>query len=81
MVENRRKKGESFEAFLRRFNKRLLQSGKLIEFKKIRYARREPSRNMMRKSALRRLEVRAEREYLKKIGQLPEEEMQQQRRS
>jgi ribosomal protein S21 len=74
MVESRRKKGETFEAFLRRFNKRLIQSGKVLQFKKVRFHTNEVSRNLKRKSALSRLKIRAEREYLKKIGRLPEED-------
>jgi ribosomal protein S21 len=74
MVEVKRKKGESFESFLRRFSRRLLQSGKIIQFKKIRYHKKAPSRNLVRASALVKIENRAKREYLKKIGRLVEED-------
>ena len=80
MVEVKRKKGESFESFLRRFNKKLMQSGKIIQYKKIRFLNSDPSRNMQKKSALRRMEIREKREYLKKIGRLPEEDYRKRRR-
>jgi ribosomal protein S21 len=74
MVEIKRKRGESFEAFLRRFNKRIMQSGKILQFKKIKYHKKDISRNMQKKSALHRQKQSAKREYLKKIGKLPEED-------
>ncbi len=74
MAEIKRKRGETFESLLRRFHRKLQQSGKLIQSRKIRFHQRSKSRNMQRESALRRLEIRKEREYLRKIGKLPEEE-------
>jgi len=73
MVYAKRKKGETFEAFLRRFNKKLLHSGLLLQAKKIRYFKSFKSRNVMRTSALVRKKTREEREYMKKIGLLKEE--------
>ena len=73
MVEFRRKKGESFESFLRRFNRRLVQSGKLLEARaKSRHIPKK-SRNLQKKSALVRLSYKHEKEYLRKIGKLKEE--------
>lgn len=74
MAETKRKKGESFESLLRRFKKKIQQSGILIQSRKIRYYERPKSKNRRKSEALRRLEITAEREYLKKIGRLPEEE-------
>jgi len=71
--EIKRRKNESFEAFMRRVKKRWLQSGKILQVKKIRYHERDKSKNMRKKSALHRLQVSAKMEYLKKIGRLPEE--------
>jgi ribosomal protein S21 len=73
MVDVKRKKGETFEAMLRRFSKRLMQSGLLLQYKKVRYEAPHKSRNMNRKSALVRKQKRESHEYLKKIGRLPEE--------
>lgn len=73
MVQFKRKKGESFESFLRRFNKRLQQSGKLYEARKRRYHRKEQNDNARRESALVSLDLRDKKEYLRKIGKLKEE--------
>jgi ribosomal protein S21 len=72
--EIKRKKNESFEAFMRRVKKRWQQSGKILQVKKIQFHEREKSRTMRRKSALHRLTVASKMEYLKKIGRLPEEQ-------
>lgn len=72
MVQFKRKKGESFEAFLRRFNKRLQQSGKLMEARKGRYVKKEKNENQKKKSALVSRKLRAKKEYLRKVGKLEE---------
>ena len=73
MAEVKRKKGETFESFLRRFNKKLQQSGKLIQSRKIRFYERPKSRGRLREDALRRKEIGTKREYLKKIGKLKDD--------
>ena len=73
MAEIKRKKNESFEAFMRRVKKRWQQSGKILQVKKIQYYAGEKSRNMRKKSALHRLKMSNKIAYLKKIGRLPEE--------
>lgn len=71
--EVKRKRGETFESLMRRFSRRIQQSGRLLQAKKIRFHARDKSRNLRRASALRREELRKKREYLKKIGKLKEE--------
>lgn len=73
MAEIKRKKGETFESFVRRFNRKLQQSGKLIQSRKIRFHERTKSRTKLRADALRRKGITEKREYLKKIGQLKDE--------
>jgi ribosomal protein S21 len=73
VAEIKRKKTESFEAFMRRVKKRWQQSGKILQVKKIQFYDSGKSKNMRRKSALHRLNVAGKMEYLKKIGRLPEE--------
>ncbi len=73
MVEFKRKKGESFESFLRRFNKRLQQSGNLYVARKAQHRQSSKSRNLRKKSALIGLKMRSQREYQRKIGKLKEE--------
>ncbi len=71
--EVKRKKGETFESLLRRFSKRLQQSGRLIEARKKRFVMPEKSKLMRRRSALVKREIAGKREYLKKIGRLKED--------
>jgi ribosomal protein S21 len=73
VAEVKRKKGETFESLLRRFHKKLQQSGRLIQSRKIRFHDRPKNKNRVRREALRRKEIREKREYLKKIGKLKDE--------
>jgi len=73
MTEVKRRKGETFESLLRRFNKKMIQSGKILQAKKIRFLEKQPNKNLSKKLALRRKEIREQKEYLKKIGKLLEE--------
>ncbi len=73
MLEVKRKKGETFDALLRRFQRRMQASGRILQAKKIRFLKKDPSRTKRRDSALRREEKRIEYTYLAKTGQLPEE--------
>lgn len=73
MAEVKRKKGETFDALLRRFQRRYQQSGRGIQMKKIRFHKSEPSKTKRHRSALYRVVKRGEYEYLRKTGQLKEE--------
>ncbi|OGF21376.1 hypothetical protein A2Y83_02175 [Candidatus Falkowbacteria bacterium RBG_13_39_14] len=73
MQEVKRKKEESFESLLRRFNRRLQQSGKIIEVKQNKFFEKEPNKNKKKASALVRNKIRAKKEYLRKTGKLPDE--------
>lgn len=68
MVEVKRKDNESFESMLRRFSRRIQQSGVLIRARKIRFFDRKKSRNLQKVAARRRAQLRVEREELKKQG-------------
>ena len=72
MAEAKRKKGETFESLLRRFNKKVIQSGKILQAKKIRFLEKDPNKNLSKKLALRRKDIKEKKEYLKKIGKLEE---------
>ncbi len=74
MPEIKRKQGETFEAFFRRFTRAIQQSGKIIQARKVKYLEKTPSRNEEKKSALIKDKKRKEREYLKKIGKIDETE-------
>jgi ribosomal protein S21 len=80
MIETKRKKGETFESFLRRFNKRLMQSGVILEFKSKRYLTKKVSRNLQKESALVRQSFREKMDYLRSTGKLTEEQQRGKRR-
>ncbi len=73
MAEVKRKKGETFESLFRRFGKKIQQSGRLLQSKKVRYYESKKNKTATRAAAARREEIRIKRDYLKKIGKLPEE--------
>lgn len=73
MVEVKRKRGETFEAMLRRFNRRIQMSGKLLQAKTVRFFAEPRSKTARKRSALRKLELQRYYEKLKKLGKLPEE--------
>lgn len=73
MVEIKRKKGESFETFLRRFNKRLISSRKLSEVRERQHLKPKPNKSKQKTRALVGMQLHKKREYLKKIGKYKEE--------
>ncbi|MBD3310885.1 MAG: hypothetical protein GF349_00075 [Candidatus Magasanikbacteria bacterium] len=74
MSEVKRRKGESFEVFMRRVKKRWLQSGKLLQARKIQFYDPKKSKNMKKKEAVKRGQIISKTNYLRKIGKLPEED-------
>lgn len=79
-IEAKRKRGETFEAFLRRFNKRIMQSKVILEYKDKKYERKQLSKNLRNKLAISRKKYREKYEYMKKTGRLPEEKVKKGRR-
>lgn len=73
MLEQKRKKGESFENFLRRFNKDIIQSRKLQEVRSRKYVSKSKNKNSQKVSTLYGMKLKEKTEYLKKIGKLKEE--------
>jgi small subunit ribosomal protein S21 len=72
LVEVKRKDGESFESLLRRFNRKIQQSGVLVRARKTRFFEPIKSRNLLREDAIKRSIMRVEREELKKLGKWPQ---------
>ncbi|MBL8029860.1 MAG: 30S ribosomal protein S21 [Candidatus Doudnabacteria bacterium] len=70
LVEVKRKDNESFDSLLRRFNRKIQQSGVLIRARKTRFFQSTKSRNLQRVAARRRAQIKAEKEELKKQGKL-----------
>lgn len=69
-LEVKKQERESSQSLIFRFTKAIKQSGILLRARKIRFKRKEKSRDMRKKEALRREEMKKEYERLKKIGKL-----------
>ncbi|MDP3997882.1 MAG: 30S ribosomal protein S21 [Candidatus Andersenbacteria bacterium] len=72
MVEVKRRDNEGSDSVVRRFSRKVQQSGVLLQARKIRFHTRKKNRRRMREEAQRRTELQAEREHLIKIGELDE---------
>lgn len=68
-----RKKGESFDAFLRRTKRLWLRSGKILEVRRRQNFKSDKSKNMQNVSAVRREKLISKTTYLQRIGRIPEE--------
>jgi ribosomal protein S21 len=68
LVEVKKKENESFENLLRRFNRKVQQSGVLVRARKTRFFEPGKSRNLLRAAARRRTQIRAQKEESKKLG-------------
>jgi hypothetical protein len=79
-IEVKRKKGETFESFLRRFNKRLIQSKVILEFKGRAHEQKKHSRNKQNLLAVERKKYREKLEFMKKTGRLVEDKKKTKRR-
>jgi len=71
----KRRNGENTRSLLRRFSRRIQQSGILVRARKARFYEKNKSKREKRASALRREKIKAEKDKLKKLGLLDEEEM------
>lgn len=68
MVEVKKKDNESFDSLLRRFNRKIQQSGVLIRARKTRFFTPIKSRNLQKIAARRRSQIREQKEELKKFA-------------
>lgn len=71
MVEVKKKDGESFESLLRRFNRKIQQSGVLVRARKTRFFEPAKNKRTIREDARRRATNKEKREELKKTGKMP----------
>lgn len=74
MSEVKRKKGESFEAFLRRTKRMWKSSGKILQARKVKFFTAKKSKNVKRTQAVSKSKKISKTNYLRKIGKLPPEE-------
>jgi small subunit ribosomal protein S21 len=70
VVEVKRKEDESFDSLLRRFTRKMQQSGIVLRARKTRYFERSKSRNLRRRSAQHRAELSKLRDELKRLGKV-----------
>ena len=73
MVEVKRRDRETTGAMLRRFTRRVQQSGALLNARKLRFYKGKPTKRVVRESALRRIGIKKERATLEKLGKLKDE--------
>ncbi|PIV65271.1 MAG: hypothetical protein COS09_00430 [Candidatus Nealsonbacteria bacterium CG01_land_8_20_14_3_00_12] len=69
-LEIKKQERESIQSLVYRFNKSVQRSGILMRARKIRFRQREKSRDMRKKAALRREELKKEYERAKKLGEI-----------
>ena len=74
MIDFKRKKGENFESFLRRFNKSLIKSRRLNEVRQRKFLQPKKNKNQQKESALISMKMRSQKEYLRKIGKIKEDQ-------
>jgi len=72
--EVKRKKGESFESFIRRVKRLWQRSGKLLQVRKVKFREKKKSKNVQKNQKVQYLQNISKNNYLRKIGRLPEEE-------
>ena len=70
MVYAKRRERETTASLLRRFSRRVQQSGVLIRARKVRFYQGGLTKRARRERALRRLTLAKERERLMKLGKL-----------
>lgn len=75
MIEVKKRDNESSESLVRRFTKRVQQSGVLIRAKKRRFYESPKNKRAIRDDALRRKAIREQREILRRQGKLEEYDM------
>jgi ribosomal protein S21 len=69
-LEIKKQERETSQALIRRFSKSVQRSGILLRARKTRFRQRQKSRQMKKRAALRREELKKEYEKLRKLGKL-----------
>lgn len=73
MIEVRKKDKETTESLMRRFSRRIQQSGVLVRARKTRFRNEEKSKPEKRQEALYKVKIRKEIDKLKKLGKFDDE--------
>ena len=71
-LEVKKQNRETSQSLVRRFGRRVQQSGILLRARKIRFKERPKSEQMKKRAALRREELRKEYERKQKMGEVVE---------
>lgn len=69
-LEVKKQDRETSQGLVRRFSRRMKQSGILLSARKVRFFERPKSKQMRKRSALRREELRKEYELADKMGKI-----------
>ncbi len=72
MADFKRKPGESFESFLRKFKRGLKNNKRLEKARAIQHYSAKKTKRQQKIYALKSLQLSAKNEYLRKTGKLPE---------
>ena len=73
MIEVKKKDRESSESLIRRFSRRVQQSGVLVQARRSRFRKEEKSKREMRQGAMYKAQVKKIVSRLKKMGKFDEE--------
>lgn len=73
MIEVKKKERESSESLIRRFSRRVQQSGVLVQARRSRFRREEKSKRQVRQGAMYKAKVKKIVDHLKKMGKFDEE--------
>ena len=69
-IEIKKQERETSQALIYRFSRSVKKSGILLRARKTRFRQRQKSRQMKKRAALRREELKKEYEKLRKLGKL-----------
>lgn len=72
MADFKRKPGESFESFLRKFKRGLKNSKRLEKARSKQHLEPRKTKSQQKRQALTGIQLQKKNEYLRKIGKLPE---------
>ncbi len=70
VIEVKKQQRETTQSLIRRFTRKVQQSGILLRARESRFHQRAKSRQMKQRAALRREKLKREYEKLKKLGKL-----------
>ena len=73
MIEVKKKERETSESLIRRFSRRVQQSGVLVHARKTRFRKDEKSKRELRQGAMYKAKVKKIVDRLKKMGKFDEE--------